>query len=186
MKKRMAAIAVNAALMFVAACGDTGPTGPSPLPGPTTGTPPTTTTPTTTPGGGNDVPQVAGTYRGEGTADHEPVPGGGAGPGTIGDDACTDVEQDGRKVTVELPIDPWGLRGVINSEGRLEEIELTEENTDLHSSNVEFTGDSVTIELTTSPTGSSQRFVMDLDVQRQPAGTPKCDRTGQTARPDNY
>ena len=84
------------AALLAAACSDSGPTGPSPVPTPEPMTPPTTTPP----GGTNAVPQVAGTYRGSGTGEHVPPGGGGIGPGPIGNDACTDVEQDGTSVTI--------------------------------------------------------------------------------------
>ena len=185
MKKRMAAIAVNAALMFVAACGDTGPTGPSPLPGPTTGTPPTTTTPTTTPGGGNDVPQVAGTYRGEGTVDHVPVPGGGLGPSAIADGACTEVEQEGTTVTFDFPVASYALRGTITANGTVEDMEILRENRELHNTTIKFTGESLTVDKSESITGTGGRFLLKLDVQREAPGAPRCDRAVRGARPGN-
>ena len=180
MKKTIGAVFASVIIAVIASCGDDGPTGPSPLPTPETVTP---TTPTT-PGGTDTVPQVAGTYRGEGTEQHVPPGGGGIGPRAI--DACTDVEQEGTTVTVEVPIDPWELRGTINREGRLENIELLEKDKRaLYIGNVVFNAESLTVELSTSPTGSAHRFLMDLNVERQAPGTPECDRSGQTARPGN-
>ena len=130
--RRIMTTLVMAALLS-AACSDDGPTGPSPL---EPGTPPTTTPP----GGTNAVPQVAGTYRGSGTAEHVPPGGGGVGPGNIPNEACTDVEQDRTTITIEVPVDPWEVSGTITSNGRLENVEVLEEETDLHAFEVHFSG----------------------------------------------
>lgn len=174
------------AALVAAACSDNGPTGPSPLPGPNPGTPPTTTPPTTTPPGGNNgVPQVAGTYRGSGTAEFKPSSTSGLGPRTL-PDACTEVEQDGTIVTIEVPINPWEIRGTITRSGHVEDITVLEKDkTALHMESVLFDGESLRVELSTAGIGSPYRDLLNLEVKRQPAPAEKCDRTGQTARPGN-
>ena len=180
MKTRITAILASALLITVA-CGDNAPTGPSPVPTPEPMTPPTTTPP----GGTNAVPQVAGTYRGTGIHQHVPPGGGGLGPGPIGNDACTDVEQDGTSVTIEIPVAPWKLRGTITREGTVENVEILHDNRELHATEMAVSGKSLTLHMDWSVTGSAHRHLLDLDVERQPAGAEKCDRTGQTARPGN-
>ena len=166
--------------LLAAACSDNGPTGPSP-------TPPTTTPPTTTPPGGNNrLPQVAGTYRGSGTTEFK-VSSTISHHGTIEvPDACTEVEQDGTMVTIELPIAPWEIWGTITPSGQLEDINVLEGHMrTLHKADVLFNGNSLKAETLVQIWSNPTRHRVNIDVERQPAPAEKCDRTGQTARPGN-
>jgi len=162
MKRRITMLLSTA--LLIAACSDNGPTSPSPMPTVPT-TPPTTTPP---PGQADTVPQVAGLYRGEATVDHQ-APAGGGGINHIA--LCMDVEQDGTTVTME----PWRMQGTIHSDGRLTDVALTIDESEIVSSDIRFEEDSLVIDAVTRPPGSDHRFVRHADLKREGPPTEKCE-----------
>ena len=112
MKRTIVTAVVSGMLAMAASCGDTGPSGPSPLPGPTTVTPPTIT-----------VPQLTGTYRGKAGYAYK----GGRESQSVG--TCVNVEHVGEKTTLEFAFGQHQkLEGEIDDTGKLRNVRLVGDN----------------------------------------------------------
>ena len=163
MKSRIPSAIAVAAMILWSGCGGSGPTAPSPTPGTTTTTPDRTTTEP----GSQTVPDVAGLYRGNARVDHQ-APGGG---GVVSEaELCMDVRQEGATVTMQ----PWALRGTFQSDGTLEDVEITTGVNELHSSNIRFVGTSLLIDAVTSATGSAHRSVREAELEREGPPSESC------------
>lgn len=163
MKRKILRVIAIAGVILGSGCGSNGPTGPSPTPGATTTTPGGTTKEP----GSQSVPDVAGLYRGNARVDHQaPGGGGGVSEGVL----CMDVRQEGAIVSME----PWGLRGTLQSDGTLEDVEITTGVNELHSSDIRFVGTSLQIDAVTSGTGSEHRWVQEAKLEWEGPPTESC------------